>query len=155
MNKAKTIYAAYGSNMNIDQMIRRCPEAKLICPGILKDFSLEFRGNGVATVIPEVGQMVPIVLWSITKECEDSLDIYEGYPRLYIKKEITVETRDINVTAMVYVMNGPYLKQTSRPSENYYNIIKEGYRDNNIESGPLIQALDRSMIKQIHATRHK
>lgn len=86
----RKIYGAYGSNMNLEQMAHRCPKAKVIGSGILKDYKLTFRGRykGVANIQPCKGKEVPIVLWEITDECERALDIYEGYPSLYVKKKL-------------------------------------------------------------------
>ena len=77
-------YIAYGSNMNIEQMSRRCPNAKPIGKTVLKNYKLVFKG--VADIEKSESEEVPIVVWEITKECEKALDIYEGYPRLYRKE---------------------------------------------------------------------
>ena len=61
----KKIYVAYGSNTYAPQMNRRCPEARLVGTGFLKDYELEFRG--AATVVPKPGAQVPVVLWEITE----------------------------------------------------------------------------------------
>ena len=37
-------YIAYGSNLNREQMAKRCPDAKVIGSGMLKDYELLFRG---------------------------------------------------------------------------------------------------------------
>lgn len=140
----KKIYAAYGSNMNISQMEKRCPAAEKICVGTLNDYQLEFRGGGVATIIPEQGSDVPIVLWNITRGCEKVLDIYEGYPRLYIKKEISINVNDTKYNAMAYIMTEEYAKRQSPPSNEYFKAIRDGYRDNEIDPAPLNKALERS-----------
>jgi hypothetical protein len=59
------VYGAYGSNMNVGQMSQRCPRAKVIGTGTLKDYRLTFRGvhHGVANVERKRGCSVPIVLW--------------------------------------------------------------------------------------------
>lgn len=144
MNKKK-VYAAYGSNMNILQMENRCPAAERICTGILKDYQLEFRGGGVATIIPEKGAEVPVVLWNITKGCEKVLDIYEGYPRLYIKKEIPIIVNGKKYTAMAYVMAEEHSKRVFPPFSEYFNVIKDGYIENKIDLEPLNKALARSL----------
>ena len=60
-------------------------------PVTLSGYELAYRGyGGVATVIPKEGETVPGLLWSITPECEESLDQYEGYPKLYHKADVTV-----------------------------------------------------------------
>lgn len=80
--------------MNLDQMEFRCPNAEVIGNVVVKDHRLAFRGNsrgnGVASILPEQGEQVSGVLWSITEKCEKSLDYYEGYPYLYGKQDILV-----------------------------------------------------------------
>ena len=88
--KRKT-YLAYGSNMNMDQMAMRCPNAKVLGTGTLHNWELTFRGTrreGVATIEPKEGAKVGVLLWSITAECERSLDRYEGFPHCIVKKAL-------------------------------------------------------------------
>ena len=59
-------YIAYGSNLNREQMAKRCPDAKVIGSGMLKDYELLFRGYtdaAVATVEPKEGENVPVLIW--------------------------------------------------------------------------------------------
>lgn len=86
------LYFAYGSNINLDQMAQRCPDAQVVGPVTLENYELLFRGNlrgaGVATIAPREGSTVHGLLWNITPECERSLDYYEGYPHLYGKEPV-------------------------------------------------------------------
>lgn len=134
------IYVAYGSNMNVEQMKRRCPNAKPIGKYILEDYKLEFRG--VANIIKCKGKKVPVALWEITEECEKSLDIYEGYPRLYRKEYVKVEVDNQEMIGMVYVMN---YKGIAPPNQMYYNIIEQGYKDFGIGRTALKKALFESI----------
>lgn len=87
-------YIAYGSNLNREQMAKRCPDAKVIGSGMLKDYELLFRGYtdaAVATVEPKEGENVPVLIWEISPRDEVNLDRYEGYPRLYGKQMLEVE----------------------------------------------------------------
>ena len=88
MDERKRLYLAYGSNINLTQMKYRCPAAVPLMPAELKDYTLAFRGGGVATILPEKDSFVPCLLWSITPACEQSLDRYEGYPNLYHKEMV-------------------------------------------------------------------
>ena len=51
---SETLYFAYGSNINLNQMAVRCPDAKVVEPAVLENYELLFRGNahgyGVATI---------------------------------------------------------------------------------------------------------
>jgi len=146
------IYAAYGSNMNLEQMKRRCPKAKVIGKGELLGYKLTFRGRGagVANVERSSRKRVPIVLWEITKECERALDVYEGFPTLYTKKVVTIATVDGEKTAMLYVMAKQYEDMAAMPNEKYFEVIRQGYRDNEINSAPLMEALKFTRDEIVH-----
>ena len=123
---AEKLYFAYGSNINLEQMAFRCPEAYVVGPVILENYGLLFRGNargnGVATITPKEGGQVHGLLWRITPACEQSLDFYEGYPRLYEKEQVTVRDREgRQLTVMAYVMTGHELwRFPTLPSDSYY-----------------------------------
>ena len=38
-------YLAYGSNLNVNQMKRRCPRAKIVGSTIIDDYRLMFKGS--------------------------------------------------------------------------------------------------------------
>jgi len=124
------IYAAYGSNMNIVQMARRCPGARRLGTGIISGYELVFYN--VATIRARRGWCVPIVLWEITEECEESLDIFEGFPHFYRKANLQVEFKNETISAMVYIMNEVHCQHESPPNEAYRKIIMDGYKQNNI-----------------------
>ena len=72
------MYVAYGSNMNVEQMSRRCPDAKVFGTGLLHGYKIVFRGrsNGVANIEPAEGSTVPVVLWKISPSDEKALDVF-------------------------------------------------------------------------------
>ena len=43
-------YIAYVSNLNVDQMKRRCPGARVYDTGNLKGYKHEFRGHGTCCI---------------------------------------------------------------------------------------------------------
>jgi hypothetical protein len=131
------LYLAYGSNLNLGQMRLRCPRAEPLYSMIIKDHRLVFRG--VADMIEDKGSRCAIGVFNITDQCEASLDIYEGYPKLYGKKILTIDGEDI----MTYTMNRETI---SPPSELYYNSIFEGYEDFGLDSTLLEQARADSFI---------
>ena len=92
------LYFAYGSNMNLNQMAFRCPDAEVVESVRLEGYRLAFRtnggGNGVATILPKEGSYVDGVLWRISERDEQHLDHYEGFPFLYGKEPVTVTNQD-------------------------------------------------------------
>jgi len=146
--KENTIYLAYGSNLNLGQMKQRCPYAIPLGVATLPDYRLLFRGGGhsaVATVEPFMGGSVPVLLWEITPRDEESLDCYEGWPRLYRKESVTVELGGKSLDAMMYVMNGGQLGQ---PSSYYLSAILEGYASAGFDPAVLDEAMSVSDATQ-------
>lgn len=140
------LYFAYGSNMSLEQMDYRCPDASVVENVRVDNYRLAFCSmnprSGVATILPEEGSYVEGVLWRITPECEKSLDRYEGYPHLYGKETICVknaEGQEKNV--MVYTMNAPYKEHPARPSDFYLKGILEGCRENGLSTKPVMDAV--------------
>ena len=109
----KRLYTAYGSNLNLDQMAMRCPTAKLVGTGVIQNYELQFKGRpqgAFATIAPKEGAMVPVAVWALEPKDEQALDWYEGYPSHYFKQDIRVQMSEVEIQAMVYIMD---LKQNS------------------------------------------
>ena len=57
----KKLYFAYGSNMDLNQMAFRCPDAQALETVRLEGYRLAFRSNGgnrgVATILPDPDSM--------------------------------------------------------------------------------------------------
>ena len=137
------LYIAYGSNLNLPQMEKRCPAAKVLGASDIKDYALVFRGGrygAVATIEPCEGSSVPVLLWEITPEDEKALDVYEGYPSFYGKETMDLLLDGRTVPAMVYVMTPGH--RPGYPSDIYYNTIHDGYKTAGFDTDILEQALD-------------
>lgn len=136
----KQLYIAYGSNINLEQMAYRCPHSKVVGASEIKDYELEFRD--VATIVPNKGATVPVLIWELDERDLPTLNKYEGYPRLYRQEEMTFELNGKEVKGMVYLMN---YGELSPPSQMYYNIILQGYKENGLYEKYLQTALENSL----------
>ena len=124
----KRLYIAYGSNLNLEQMARRCPTAKVVGTATMYNWELLFRGScggAVATVEKSNGNSVPVLVWRLQSRDEAALDIYEGYPNLYRKETVRIKLKGKPVSAMIYIMNSGY--PCNCPSVSYLSTIREGY----------------------------
>jgi gamma-glutamylcyclotransferase (GGCT)/AIG2-like uncharacterized protein YtfP len=130
------LYFAYGSNLNLFQMKRRCKDSIFLKKINLKDFRLTFRSKyRAADIEPKKNSIVPGGLFDISKSDEKKLDLYEDYPNLYKKFYFTYYGKQVMTYTMVK-------KSTFRfPTERYLNIIKKGYIDCKLDTKFLLHAL--------------
>ena len=147
------LYGAYGSNLNIEQMMYRCPHAEAVGSMVLQNHALVFRA--VADIEYCKGSTVEIGLWKITRGCEDRLDIYEGFPSFYKKKlESDPTLADYDAKAVMLYFMGDR-KWVSPPSDGYLQSVAQGYRDFNLDDACLIDALKRSYLDETPVPKRK
>jgi hypothetical protein len=80
------LYFAYGSNMNVEAMARRCPRSKPIGLARLERHRLAIMREGWLTAVRAPRAAVHGVLWDLALADVPALDRYEGLPKgLYAK----------------------------------------------------------------------
>jgi gamma-glutamylcyclotransferase (GGCT)/AIG2-like uncharacterized protein YtfP len=133
-----TLYFAYGSNLNLAQMKRRCPMAQPIGSYTLHDSRLVFRS--VADCIYEKDSVCHGSVYKITPQCERTLDGFEGVGAGTYRKEYIplIEPFDGDHEMLVYVMNSEGIYP---PSQEYLDRIIQGYRDFELPLKPLREAV--------------
>ena len=118
------LYFAYGSNLNLFQMKRRCKDSVFLKKYELKGYRLNFRSKyRAADIEKSKNSLVPGSLFEISKSDEKKLDVYEDYPILYKKLYFTY----YNKTVMTYIMVNK--TEFRYPTERYLNVVKRGYKD--------------------------
>lgn len=146
----KRYYIAYGSNLNVPQMRRRCPGATILGTATLKGWGLLFKGSQTGsylTIEKAEGGSVPVVIWEVTEQDEKALDRYEGYPSFYYKKGIKVQYKGIRtgkrrtITAFVYIMHED--RPIGIPSALYMSTCLEGYDTFRFDRRVLMSAYDK------------
>lgn len=147
----KRYYIAYGSNLNIRQMRRRCPSARIIGTAELQGYELLFKGSRTGsylTIEKKEGGAVSVAAWEVTAEDEQSLDRYEGFPDFYYKAEFILPIKGIisgkirNRKCFVYIMHED--RPLGIPSDFYMDTCKEGYQDFGFDEKNLEDAFERS-----------
>ncbi|MBB3084800.1 gamma-glutamylcyclotransferase family protein [Geodermatophilus sabuli] len=113
------LYAAYGSNMDPAQMLRRCPSSPHTGTGWIRGWRLTFGGEelgwegALATLVPDdttpgesLSPGVFVALYDLTEVDERALDAWEGADHgLYRKLHLRVHTLAGDVVAYVYVLD--------------------------------------------------
>ena len=134
----KTLYFAYGSNLNHFQMKKRCKDSKYLKNIELKNFKLTFRSiYRAADIEPKKNFIVQGGLFEISKNDERKLDLYEDFPTLYKKYYFIYKGKKVMTYTMVRKSLFTY------PREKYLNIIKQGYKDCKLDTKFLKIALKR------------
>lgn len=148
----KRYYAAYGSNLNIPQMLRRCPSARIIGTSEIPAYRLMYKGSksgAYLTIEKAEGHSVPVGVWEVDGEDELALDRYEGYPSFYYKAELKLPIKGIYSgktrirRLFVYIMHED--RELALPSPYYVRVCREGYKAFGFDETVLDEALEYTM----------
>ncbi len=145
------LYFAFGSNMNLPQMKKRCPGSRLLSAATLENFQFVYDGKSerwggaVGNVISAPGKRVIGGLFEIKDGDLMSLDQYEGFPIRYKRKELPVKKQDGEVVfAIVYFREG---EKPGLPSDSYRVAVVEGARDCGVPEEYIKEFLDIGQSK--------
>jgi gamma-glutamylcyclotransferase (GGCT)/AIG2-like uncharacterized protein YtfP len=138
-------YFAYGANLNLQGMEARCPGYKKVAPAILHNYKLVFRG--VADVVPATGDAVMGAVYLLNTEHFQALDRFEGFPRLYIRKVVEVETLSgKKLKAVVYVMTKK--SKPCPPSNSYLSVILKGLQQWRLSESYQYELIEQAELLQ-------
>lgn len=144
-------YIAYGSNLSLEQMLHRCPDAKPVGTVEINNAQLAFRSAGgpaYLTLEYFPGRKTVAGVWEISEADEKNLDRYEGYPDFYEKfymtnlplKDMTGNPAGRIDAAMLYYMNPQIETEADQPSWAYIMTCLMGYGDFGIDDQQLVRA---------------
>ena len=146
MDMGSKFYLAYGSNLNVEQMRWRCPDAEVVTTGMIDDYQLWFKGSltgSYLTIEPMVGCSVPVAVWRVTAADIAALDRYEGFPSFYYKRGFKIRCADGRMrNCFAYIMHEERLAGV--PSNSYVHTCLSGYKSFGFDRRYLQDALDIS-----------
>jgi len=123
------LYAAYGSNMDPDQMKERAPHSPMAGTGWLMGWRLTFGGEDYAwegalsTVVEDPDSQVFVVLYDVPDHDAAQLDRWEGGELgLHKKLRLRVQTLEGSVLPWIYVLNA---YEGGTPSARYLGVIAD------------------------------
>jgi gamma-glutamylcyclotransferase (GGCT)/AIG2-like uncharacterized protein YtfP len=133
---ADTLYFAYGSNLDLRQMRRRCPGSSPVGRARLPDYRLGFtrystkRKGGVADIVPEAGATTWGAIYTCTDADMESLDQFENVPHSYRRIDVVVlDDEENELEAVAYFANktGEFA-----PGRDYLGLLITGSRDHKL-----------------------
>jgi gamma-glutamylcyclotransferase (GGCT)/AIG2-like uncharacterized protein YtfP len=123
------LYAAYGSNLDPDQMRERCPHSPSQGTGWLEGWRLTFGGEdlgwegSLATVVEHVGSRVFVMIYDVNEHDESTLDEIEfATTGLYNKIRVRVQILEGVVLTWLYVLDG---YEGGLPSARYLGVMAD------------------------------
>jgi len=117
------LYFAYGSNMCVTQMRRRCPGARLEGCAYLPGYRFIIMRSGYASVVPAPGGCVRGLLWRLTPRDVAALNAYENLDSgLYRAVTVTVVAHRRRRAALVYIGRD---QACGRPRPGYMDIVTQ------------------------------
>ena len=136
--KEFVLHFGYGSNMSESYMRQYTPSLKYVMNAQLPNFEIQFRkysknmGGGISSIIEKPGGMVYGVMYYITKNEIEALDILEDVPLGIYKRETFQVLGDDGkwYAADLYRVSEP--KGPYRPAKKYLDIMIAGAIEHNI-----------------------
>jgi len=129
-------YFAYGSNMNLEQMKKRCSNARFLERAYLEGYKFVYDGYSkcrdcaVANIVKDEGGIVWGGLFGVTDDDIENLDKYEGYPHIYCKEVLEVKDDEGNNYKAIVYLRKP--QQAGKPNKEYRQIVLKGAKDCNL-----------------------
>jgi gamma-glutamylcyclotransferase len=127
-----THYFAYGSNMDPRIMQRTVPEARIVGPGRLDGFRLEFNvysdrwEGGAANLEPDEDAHLWGVVWAMGADDLGKLDTYIGHPTYYRRENVVITVGGDSMEAVTYRV--AHQRGYVRPTNSYLARIRGAIR---------------------------
>jgi len=134
-------YAGYGSNLWLQQIAARCPQADTYGRGRLRGARLAFAK--VATIIADENVDTLVGIYTLTASDIETLDKREGLGRSYDRYLVTPEVDDGNaVRCFTYIRRDA---TPGAPTDEYFAKLTAGYRDWGFPDRRLRRARERAI----------
>ena len=152
--KPNRFYLAYGSNLSLERMKSRCPDAVALGTAVIPGYRLLFKKSktgSYATIEQDANCCVPALVYRISELDEALLDRYEGYPRYYYTRKFRLSVTRLDSGrrmkerkwCMAYVMHEE--RTLGEPDMEYFRLLDEGYGEWNFDTDILDKGLADSI----------
>lgn len=138
ISRRKETYFAFGSNVDLDRIRKRCPSAQSLTTGKLEDYKLVFnmmgnkeegKGGGIANIEESIGDYVLGALYRIDKQELQELNVLEQSMNYSVETMDIIVTEDYSIDATVYISHEKSSERYA-PTKSYRNFIIKGMESN-------------------------
>ncbi len=146
----RTLYFAYGSNLDPAQMRRRCPTSAPVGPATLDGWRLAFGGHSrtwggpVATLVEDPDDRVAGVIYAVPAAEMAKLDRCEGHPSCY-RRHLLAVTDDEGRRRRAHVYILPVAEEVP-PTPGYLDVLRRAYRRLGFDRASLIAAVEAAAV---------
>jgi hypothetical protein len=113
------LYFAYGANMDVETMSKRCPRSHPLGRARLAKHRFFVMREGYASVAPDPRATVHGVLWDLALSDVRALDVYEEVARGIYAKIVKPVLREPHGSARALIYVG-HTQETGTPREDYF-----------------------------------
>jgi len=136
---ASMLYFSYGSFLDSETLKKHASNAKYMKRAVLPDFEVQFNflsktyDGGVTGVEPAAGKKALGVLYNVSLDEIEKLDIVEGVPTgIYYRQTVTVMDEDGNEhQAETYRTSDP--KGPFTPTKRYLGLMIKGAKEHGLD----------------------
>lgn len=142
-DSARLFFLSYGTDMNLEYMKRRCEDAVILGTTTIEGYRLAFRrsrSSYYASLDHREGARTPAMLWALTPKDMQALELYEGVPHCYRKREVSVRYHDTTIKATVFLL--PESNPMGPPTAKYEQLIRKSYDYLGFDPSGLEEALE-------------
>ena len=112
------LYFAYGSNLHVSQMAKRCPESTFVGKATLQGYRWQINQRGVANIVESDNIHVEGLLYSISKMDEKSLDRSESVSAgFYEKRKLFLDFDSVRNDSLYHFKTGYVAKVLKREDQ--------------------------------------
>lgn len=124
--RQSVLYFAFGSNMHLGQMAKRCPESRYVGIAKLHKWRFQINNRRYANVVFSPGSYVEGLVYRLSVTDEANLDKSEGVPTAYQKYNLAIElfttpvehvARAVPELAKELEASEPYITNENRNSQ--------------------------------------
>ncbi len=121
------LYFAYGANMDVEAMRRRCPRSRALGMARLNRHRFAIMPDGFANVVRDPRAAVHGVLWDLALADVRPLDAFEGVTRGHYRKVVqpVVKAAGGTAQALLYIGRG----EGGHPLEPYFSDVIAAAQD--------------------------